>query len=768
MADNGYESGGRSNGINRGFQNPDRQIEQQVHRLYRDNGLDPASVSNMSKDEAGNKVNDLAKQIADLADMSVDELNRVMQAFEQLKESSSSTANYVNQTATLMTRLAQHDPSKAQAVNIMRGSDPDNKSAVGEMSGNIALQSLQLQRKMSQSLFNIDRNLATIAGRLGVLNGTMEDIDKGNDVRDQQNQQEQIDEFESLRHTIAHGLINSPTATKLGQLGASLMSLGLMKVAANEHIPSWIRKIAMSAVYLQVPQTLMNIIGQVVSLQLSNWLTNGAGRIIGTTLGNIGKGAMSMLGNFMSGIGGLITKLIPIAVPLIAGALIVGGVFSLIKGMVDHHKKMKENDARIDADPNLTRGQKEMKKIGAHTKSGAQVGAKSGALVGAGVGALKGAAIGTVLGGPVGTAIGAAVGGIGGALVGALGGGALGGAIAGIGQGIKSLFGGLKTLGANMLKGLFSLGGHIVNGAKWAVANKDKIIETLKPIGQFIRTLFEMSSPFFLLFRMFAQKIMNSKLLQTVLGQTDNGGTADADVNTPGGKIKSAIVSAKNYATVGLGLGGTVKMKDLGLKGKIDSGNSVPATLKKNAYNVQQLDHILASWGYDVTYTSNMGGKHQTGEKSHASGNKVDLQLMRGGKVDKLSTEQLEYLRKLGYWGGNTGALGWEAVAGQVGGGHYDLHIGNQVKADTSDQQLVALRKKAEDAANEEKRKKEEEAKRIAEEKRKKEDHEKWAKENPGLAKAQNVVKQAVKDITGMKDYTARENTTNKIANVGM
>lgn len=765
MADNGYQSGGS---FNRGFHSPDRQIETSTTRIFRDNGLDKSTVNNMSMDDSMSIVNRILDEYSQKAQMTTLELDNFREALQRIQNSTTSVAQAVNQSKQLFDKHAQNNLGGAQAVQIMRGSDPDNKSVLGQMNNSRMLQSLQLQQKMNTTLLNMEGFLRGIAEKLGVVNSNMYELDSGNDKKDQQNQQQQADEFESLRQTIAHGLINSPTATKLGQLGASLMSLGLFKVAGNENMPSWVRKIAMSAVYLEVPQTLMNIIGQVVSLSLSNWLTKGAGRILGTVLGNLGRGAMSLLGNFMSGIGGLITKLIPIAVPLIAGALLVGGVISLIKGISDHKKNMKENDAKIDADPNLTRGQKEMKKIGAHTKSGAGVGAKSGALVGAGLGALKGAAIGTALGGPIGTAIGAAVGGIGGALAGALGGGALGGLVGGIGQSMKSLGAGIKALGARMWQGLTAVGSRVAQGAKWAIENRDKIMSALKPVGQAIKTIVELSSPFFILFRLLYNKLMNSKLMQMITGNSDNGGNADPDVTTPGQKIKSAIATTANYAKVGLGLGGTVKMKDLGLRGKIDSGNSVPATLKKNAYNVQQLDHILASWGYDVTYTSNMGGKHKTGEKSHASGNKVDLQLTRGGQVAKLTSQQLEYLRKLGYWGGTTGALGWEAVNGQVGGGHYDLHIGNQVKADTSDQQLVALRKKAEDAANEEKRKKEAEAKKLAEEQKKKEDHEKWAKENPGLAKAQNAVKKAVKDITHMGDYTAKENTTNKIANVGM
>ena len=70
-----------------------------------------------------------------------------------------------------------------------------------------------------------------------------------------------------------------------------------------------------------------------------------------------------------------------------------------------------------------------------------------------------------------------------------------------------------------------------------------------------------------------------------------------------------------------------------------------------------------------------MGG-HRAGT-GHWKGNKVDLQLKKNGKTAWLSREQLNALRTAGYWGPGTGALGWEPVAGQVGGGHYDLFIGN-------------------------------------------------------------------------------------------
>jgi hypothetical protein len=59
----------------------------------------------------------------------------------------------------------------------------------------------------------------------------------------------------------------------------------------------------------------------------------------------------------------------------------------------------------------------------------------------------------------------------------------------------------------------------------------------------------------------------------------------------------------------------------------------------------------------------------------HGRGNKVDLQLKKNGQPTHLTNQQLYSLKQAGYWGSGTGALGWEPVAGQVGGGHYDLNV---------------------------------------------------------------------------------------------
>ena len=209
----------------------------------------------------------------------------------------------------------------------------------------------------------------------------------------------------------------------------------------------------------------------------------------------------------------------------------------------------------------------------------------------------------------------------------------------------------------------------------------------------------------------------------------------------------------------------TLKEK-YGLKGAIAKDNSVPWLKKENVGAMLQLDSMLNQWGYDVVYTSNMGGSHAGGSKSHASGNKVDLQLFRNGKPVHLSENELNQLKAKGYWGGATGALGWEPHANQVGGGHYDLtDSASFVKVDRSNEAInSAISKYEKDQA---------EAKRKQQEKEAMEKAAKDAKNDKKMFQnilnpASNLVqpKTSFGDVTGMDDYT-RMNTTNSKLNRG-
>ena len=141
------------------------------------------------------------------------------------------------------------------------------------------------------------------------------------------------------------------------------------------------------------------------------------------------------------------------------------------------------------------------------------------------------------------------------------------------------------------------------------------------------------------------------------------------------------------------------EMKSLNLAGTVDSGNSVPWIAAQNVGSLKFLDNYLASRGYGITYTSAMGGKHNTSDRGlgHYDGAKVDVQLWKNGKPAYLTSDEMSYLKSLGYWdngGARTGALGWEPVDGQKGGGHYDFGLSTSMnqatKALTSTQKAVA------------------------------------------------------------------------------
>lgn len=124
----------------------------------------------------------------------------------------------------------------------------------------------------------------------------------------------------------------------------------------------------------------------------------------------------------------------------------------------------------------------------------------------------------------------------------------------------------------------------------------------------------------------------------------------------------------------------TVLLEDMGLHGSINdpwtsNGNSIPAISSKNKDSLQKLDKTLHDWGYDFTYTSAMGG-HKFGT-GHWKGNKVDLQIKTNKYPARMTPGQEQALIQAGFAQNGTGAVGWEPHGNQVGGGHYDLFLGD-------------------------------------------------------------------------------------------
>lgn len=148
-------------------------------------------------------------------------------------------------------------------------------------------------------------------------------------------------------------------------------------------------------------------------------------------------------------------------------------------------------------------------------------------------------------------------------------------------------------------------------------------------------------------------------------------------------EVKSSVESSSgnNYKTEIVNGIPAVPMKDLGLKGTIVQGvNSKPYVAPNSVENLKKLDSTIDSWGYDILYTSAMGGSHAGGPRSHAAGQKVDLQLKKNGNSTRMTPGQEQALISAGFARNGTGALGWEPVAGQVLGGHYDYSVGGGQK----------------------------------------------------------------------------------------
>jgi len=170
------------------------------------------------------------------------------------------------------------------------------------------------------------------------------------------------------------------------------------------------------------------------------------------------------------------------------------------------------------------------------------------------------------------------------------------------------------------------------------------------------------------------------------LSTVDTSGTTDM-----GGEVGSTDVqttpeegTSDNYKTHIVNGIPAVSMKDLNLSGQIASINSKPYIAPNNVDNLKSLDSTINSWGYDIIYTSAMGGSHKGGPRSHAAGQKVDLQLKKNGKSTRMTKGQENALISAGFARNGTGALGWEPVAGQVLGGHYDYSVGGGKKGQPS------------------------------------------------------------------------------------
>ena len=740
---NDYQSGGK------GFNSPDKIIENATYREFMQQAGGKEGLASKDQADVVNILNNILDQLVQNTNISNEQTNEIKSALHERVMGTANAPQAAKEGTSLLNSFIKSNTELIKGLSQQKALTGNERGTLGSISNSSLKQLVMLNQGILNTLKQIAVGVNTSAGIFDKFHADFIEIDASNDKREDKANQEQLGKLDLVRQIIAYGLFSSPTANKLQQLGSSLIGLGLMKVMGS-NAPEPIKKLAAGAIYLQIPQTLMQIIGIVVTQSLSKWLTTSASNLLknGITNGLINP-AKGMFGS----LGSVFMRMLPMmANPfVIGGALLIAGIGATVAGVMAHRKKMKENDARIDADPRLSKDQKEREKLKAHTASGARAGIAGGALTGAGIGAI----VGSIIPG-VGTAIGAVVGGLIGLIAGPL---------------IGAIVGGWKHFGiigkdikAGFSKGLQTVGDKVTQGAKWASEHKDQFLSVLKPISKVLLTILEMSLPFFALFKMLynaASKFFNKNKgdegPNTIYNPGKSGIIGNALERLNKGSTKYTV-DKKGNAYIGghlitSGYGERIHPSGTGNKmdGKKHFHKGIDIAYKEG-------DPIGAFMGGQVVYAGNRkdgyGNTVEIKDKNGAihkyhHGKSIPQAIMDAYKTGK-AIEDNTVIMNAGHTGSATGT-------------HLDYEVWQNGKHTNP---LEYLAKDAEEKARAEKAKKEaEEAK--------------WRKEHPVQAKAKdatNLVKQAVSannnsksDQTGIKDFADRQNnTTNNLVNGGM
>lgn len=740
---NDYQSGGK------GFNSPDKIIENATYREFMQQAGGKEGLASKDQADVVNILNNILDQLVQNTNISNEQTNEIKSALHERVMGTANAPQAAKEGTSLLNSFIKSNTELIKGLSQQKALTGNERGTLGSISNSSLKQLVMLNQGILNTLKQIAVGVNTSAGIFDKFHADFIEIDASNDKREDKANQEQLGKLDLVRQIIAYGLFSSPTVNKLQQLGTSLMGLGLMKVMGS-NAPEPIKKLAAGAIYLQIPQTLMQIIGIVVTQSLSKWLMTSASNLLKNGLKDgLANPAKNMFGN----IGANFSKLLPIITNpfVIGGALLVAGIGATVAGVMAHRKKMKENDAKIDADPRFSEDQKEREKLKAHSASGARAGIAGGALTGAGIGAI----VGSIIPG-VGTAIGAVVGGLIGLIAGPL---------------IGAIVGGWKHFGiigkdikAGFSKGLQTVGDKITQGAKWASEHKDQFLSVLKPISKVLLTILEMSLPFFALFKMlynaaskFFNKNQGDEGPNTIYNPGKSGVIGNALERLNKGSTKYTV-DKKGNAYIGghlitSGYGERIHPSGTGNKmdGKKHFHKGIDIAYKEGA-------PIGAFMGGQVVYAGNRkdgyGNTVEIKDKNGAihkyhHGKSIPQAIMDAYKTGKAIEDNTVIMNA-----GHTGT---------VTGTHLDYEVWQNGKHTNP---LEYLAKDAEEKARAEKAKKEaEEAK--------------WRKEHPVQATVKdttNLVKQAVSannnsksDKTGIKDFADRQNnTTNNLVNGGM
>lgn len=740
---NDYQSGGK------GFNSPDKIIENATYREFMQQAGGKDGLASKDQADVVNILNNILDQLVQNTNISNEQTNEIKSALHERVMGTANAPQAAKEGTSLLNSFIKSNTELIKGLSQQKGLTGNERGTLGNISNSSLKQLVMLNQGILNTLKQIAVGINTSAGIFDKFHADFIEIDASNDKREDKANQEQLGKLDLVRQIIAYGLFSSPTVNKLQQLGTSLMGLGLMKVMGS-NAPEPIKKLAAGAIYLQIPQTLMQIIGIVVTQSLSKWLMTSASNLLKNGLKDgLANPAKNMFGN----IGANFSKLLPIITNpfVIGGALLVAGIGATVAGVMAHRKKMKENDAKIDADPRFSEDQKEREKLKAHSASGARAGIAGGALIGAGIGAIVGSMIPSV-----GTAKGAVVGGLIGLIAGPLIGAIVGG---------WKHFGILgKDIKAGFSKGLQTVGDKITQGAKWASEHKDQFLSVLKPINKVLSIILEMLLPSFALLKMLynaASKFFNKNKgdegPNTIYNPGKSGVIGNALERLNKGSTKYTV-DKKGNAYIGghlitSGYGERIHPSGTGNKmdGKKHFHKGVDIAYKEG-------EKIGAFMGGQVVYAGDRndgyGNTVEIKDKNGAihkyhHGQSIPQAIMDAYKTGK-SIKDNTVIMKAGHTGTATGA-------------HLDYEVWQNGK---HTHPLEYLAKDAEEKARAEKAKKEaEEAK--------------WRKEHPVQAAVKdttNLVKQAVSannnsksDKTGIKDFVDRQNgTTVNLVNGGM
>lgn len=741
---NDYQSGGK------GFNSPDKIIENATYREFMQQAGGKDGLASKDQADVVNILNNILDQLVQNTNISNEQTNEIKSALHERVMGTANAPQAAKEGTSLLNSFIKSNTELIKGLSQQKGLTGNERGTLGNISNSSLKQLVMLNQGILNTLKQIAVGINTSAGIFDKFHADFIEIDASNDKREDKANQEQLGKLDLVRQIIAYGLFSSPTVNKLQQLSTSLMGLGLMKVMGS-NAPEPIKKLAAGAIYLQIPQTLMQIIGIVVTQSLSKWLMTSASNLLKNGLKDgLANPAKNMFGN----IGANFSKLLPIITNpfVIGGALLVAGIGATVAGVMAHRKKMKENDAKIDADPRFSEDQKEREKLKAHSASGARAGIAGGALTGAGIGAI----VGSIILPSVGTAKGAVVGGLIGLIAGPLIGAIVGG---------WKHFGILgKDIKAGFSKGLQTVGDKITQGAKWASEHKDQFLSVLKPINKVLSIILEMLQPFFALFKMlynaaskFFNKNKGDKGPNTIFNPGKSGVIGNALERLNKGSTKYTV-DKKGNAYIGGHLitsGYGERIHPSGTGNKMDG--------KKHFHTGVDIDYkegekIRAFMGGQVVFAGDRkdgyGNTVEIKDKNGAihkyhHGQSIPQAIMDAYKTGK-SIKDNTVIMKAGHTGTATGA-------------HLDYEVWQNGK---HTHPLKYLAKQAEEKARAEKAKKEaEEAK--------------WRKEHPVQAAVKdttNLVKQAVSannnsksDKTGIKDFVDRQNgTTVNLVNGGM